>query len=700
MTSSKRFWSTGIALLAGFGVLVAASAALAASRVNVMPDRQVRPGASLPVFGNACTGAGCQAGDSSSNAEGYTWSCGGNANVQVIVDDGNPSGTIGVAPISADGKYVVENHTFNLLSGTRQLIDCTLTVGAGDSDTVTIDIVDPTDPISDTPLENQAIEVNIAIEDVMRAMYLSQQADGRWVHGGAFSDVIWDCGTTGFSVWGFSNRGHQPTNDVNSDIYAEFTQKGIDFILSQTTMQAIVNQPRLVDAPNGNPLGNPDGDLNGRILALCSNSQSTNPILSRVGYSNAIVTAGILAAYSGAPLTLVANGSFAGQVDGVDTYTNVVQDSVDWTALGQVDQPNGRGGWRYYSNYQSGTTTSNSSDTSVDSWHYLAIEGFEVVFGGSPLEAVKVEAEHRIDFSQSQGGPGNLGQFGYTDTNPIGVDGNATTAGGLSGLNMVTAGGRVPPLLDGGPLSSLTFPDSATRKSAAVFHLGLRWDAAPGVWAGNLGNFYAGWTTARALRLNGTALLVDKNGVTFDWETGEDQANPGVIPPPNDVHEGWFEFLVRTQAADGSWAPTVNATNWTQSLNNAWGLLILLPTVFGPPEPPCENLEPKSQGFWRRVCKKNHPQQPDRSFLTTELCEDMNPDPNNDPCEKARSQCAAVQYNVLSDRLDEGCTVDATGENVAAAIAEAQTLIDEGTHQSCKAAQALCAGINEGEVSQ
>jgi len=116
--------------------------------------------------------------------------------------------------------------------------------------------------------------------------------------------------------------------------------------------------------------------------------------------------------------------------------------------------------------------------------------------------------------------------------------------------------------------------------------------------------------------------------------------------------------------------------------------------------PMCENVDPKSQGFWRRVCKKPHPDQPDRSFLTDALCEDMNPDPNNDPCEKARSQCAAVAYNVLSERVDETCTVDATGGDVASALADAATLIAQGTNPSCKAAQALCAGINEGGVSQ
>ena len=114
----------------------------------------------------------------------------------------------------------------------------------------------------------------------------------------------------------------------------------------------------------------------------------------------------------------------------------------------------------------------------------------------------------------------------------------------------------------------------------------------------------------------------------------------------------------------------------------------------------CENLDPRTQGFWRRVCKKPHPDQPDRSILTPELCEDLNPDPHSDPCERARSQCAATQYNVLSGRLDEACTVDATGEDVEDAIAAAEALISEGTNNSCKDASALCAGINEGGVSQ
>jgi len=114
----------------------------------------------------------------------------------------------------------------------------------------------------------------------------------------------------------------------------------------------------------------------------------------------------------------------------------------------------------------------------------------------------------------------------------------------------------------------------------------------------------------------------------------------------------------------------------------------------------CEDPSPNTQGFWRRVCKKSHPHQPDRSFLTSELCEDLNPDPASDPCERARSQAAAVDYNITSDRLQEDCIVDLIGETVGDTVEDIQALITEGTNLSCKAALALAASINEGNVSE
>jgi hypothetical protein len=110
--------------------------------------------------------------------------------------------------------------------------------------------------------------------------------------------------------------------------------------------------------------------------------------------------------------------------------------------------------------------------------------------------------------------------------------------------------------------------------------------------------------------------------------------------------------------------------------------------------------EPRTQGFWRRVCKKDHPDQPDRSLLTTSLCNDLNPDPSSDPCERARSQAAALQYNILSGRLGMSCIDEGSGGTVGDSVAEIEALIAEGTDSSCKMASELAASMNEGNVSE
>jgi len=160
---------------------------------------------------------------------------------------------------------------------------------------------------------------------------------------------------------------------------------------------------------------------------------------------------------------------------------------------------------------------------------------------------------------------------------------------------------------------------------------------------------------------------------------------------------------------DSGPSPISTVLNWTPvsgdegvypllfSCTDQLGLQVLCDFVIEVPL--CSDPNPKTQGFWRRVCQKAHPDQEDRSFLTDELCEDLNPDPHSDPCERARSQAAAAQYNVLSERVDAGCVVDSTGGSVADALAEIQDLIDQGTNISCKAASALAAGMNEGGIS-
>jgi hypothetical protein len=568
MHTIRRSWlrRTGVAGLTAAVSLAGATSASAADRVNVMPDRQVRPGVSLPVFGSADGGVGL------ANGQGYEWIFTPNADVN-IADDGNLNGVI------ANDRFIVENVTFTLLNGsTREIVTATLRVNgdAGTQKSVQIDIVATNDPISNTQLENLAVNVNIAIANGLRAMYLSQvttagPAFGSWNHV-LVNNQPYNCGTTAFTIWAFANSGHRPTNSVNNDIYAEWVQRSVDWVLAQ----AFIRVPPVAGAAfAANLTVTPDGNGNNRALSLCGNDG-----LHDMGYASPTAAAALVAAYSANPNLVRTSAPFNGE-----SYRTIVQDAVDWISASQEDIGfSQRGGWRY--------TFDDGADTSADSWNYVALEGFEAVFGGTVLEDVKREAERRIDDSQAEApSPSATGQFGYTGSNPIfgvGSGGNATTAGGLSGLVMISRGGRTGFHLDpGGSLTSAVFPSVASRKAAAVNMLGTYYHVAGNTWTGNIPNFYAMWTSARALRLNGTSQLTNQ-GTTFNWESGEATSAPGVVAPPGDPQEGYFAYLTRTQNANGQWLFTVNSPYWSQPLNTAWGVLILQPRVF---PPPCEDSD-------------------------------------------------------------------------------------------------------------
>jgi hypothetical protein len=593
-----RITSVTLAILSLFAPR--AFAAPPINRVNVMPDRQVRPGVALPVFGSADGGAGTHNADGSK----YTWTFTFNP-AFVSVSPGN----IALTTVTND-RNIVTNQTFTLLGGaTRQFITATLTVrgtdGSVQSASAQIDIVALTDQISNTPLGKLAVDTNIAIENALRAMYLAQTAsNGGWDYNGTTAvGGVQDCAATAINVWAFSNSGHRPTNSAASDIYSPWVQKGVNFILTQSSSLTL-NQltasfyQRIANATIG--FSAIDGNANNRVINLCPGNPE--------GYASPMAAAALEAAYSGNPQQLHATGTFAN-----NSYFTIVQDAIDWFSYTQMDGAGGcgpaqsRGGWRYTA------TSCDSGDTSIDSWNYVAMEGFEQVFGGTVHELVKREAELRLDSTEYDGnhvntpGDGFYGRFGYShDTSFVGGFDQAKTGGGLSGLNFVSHAldatthdriDRTGYYLDpagagsstatsrtsGGPSNTRgSFGGIAGRKAAALRHLGFAWtEDACCSWGGNRGNFYSMWTQARALRLNGTTQLFNSanGGTVFDWQTGETTTNPGQVPGPGPL-EGYFPYLVRTQSADGSWPNSSFNGAFTRNLNTGWGILTLQPKVF------------------------------------------------------------------------------------------------------------------------
>ncbi len=581
LKSKKRVTMNRPSLLVALLVLIATTPVAAQlTQVNVMPGapnpprvepHPARPGVGTLVWGNA------NGGDPVAVGWNYTWSFGPNPNV-LITDDGSLSGVI------AQPRFIVEEVTFTLIGATtKEVVDATLTVTDGTttlSDTVQIEIIDPTDPISTPQTASLQVDVDIAIENGLRRLYLTQLPTGQWP-GPA------PCSETGFALWCFGNKGHLPTTPVasDSDIYAEFVQQALDYIFTGM-------------APAGTVAANADvarGAIAAGVSDLNGNGRSINPCPSSsyLGYEVPIVTAGIIASLS--PSRLVTVGPFAG-----DPYLTIVEDLVDFTGTQQNSAPltGPRGGFFY-----SGPTT--NSDMSIASWYFVALEGAEQTNYSVPVpDWIKQEAEYALIYHQVNAAGPQL--FGYGNTSElIPTHGRATTAAGLSGLALVETETSVTPgsifALEPPPLNTI-----AAKRQAALDRLGAVWhvDSVGNLGEGNRNNFYTMWTVARTLRITAQALGLPSGqkvplingGVTFDWEFGEDAGSPGIVPgfglsavAVGPAREGYFNWLVRKQDNTnpalnlrGRWNQSTFISSWySPTYETSLGTLVLIPEVFG-----------------------------------------------------------------------------------------------------------------------
>ena len=559
---------SSLLFVAAFGFLFEGSAsAQVVQRVNVMPGypnaprisadqrRLVRPGTELSLWGSA------NDGDGTAHGMTYTWTVTHGADVS-FVDDGSLSGSI------FNDSFIREAVTFSLLNGaTSGLAEATLTVSDGVNtlfDTVEIAIIDHSDALSDTPLEDQQIEVNIAIDEGLRNLYLSQSPGGSW--SGSATGIA----PTGFSLWAMQNQGHLATNNSDEDILSERVQAGLDFLFNNCQIISNVDAPNADVARGATANGKSDMNSNGQAISF-------GPLMlggggGDWGYEHPIATAALAASVS--PGEVVGVGPAAGM-----TYAELGEDCLDMIGAGQVDNMPHRGGWRYSPN-------DFSSDMSINSWHYVAMEGLYVTFGIDIPDWILQESETNLVFLQANvAGPV---PFGYDTTNRLMnfAAGHATTGGGLSGLYAVelqgphTSAGTIISM-EPAPLSSIT-----AKRDAALEYLGDYWgeEVPGGAFAeGNRGNSYAMWTVARALRLtafaqglpSGDVVLLENMGTDFDWETGEENSS-GVLAAPGSDREGYFSYLVRTQdAVSGGWDMF-----WGQDLDTAMAVLILTPKVF------------------------------------------------------------------------------------------------------------------------
>ena len=116
--------------------------------------------------------------------------------------------------------------------------------------------------------------------------------------------------------------------------------------------------------------------------------------------------------------------------------------------------------------------------------------------------------------------------------------------------------------------------------------------------------------------------------------------------------------------------------------------------------------EPLGQGFWKRICdgatgnKKFHKSTPEgfNPDLTLRapqtLCEALQFEDKNDPCAQAKSQEAALAFNIEYGFLSESCPIfrlDGSQTTVGVAADEIFNMINEG---DCTEAESYAEGIN------
>ncbi len=465
-------------------------------RVNVMPGNSALgkypytwPNKVLTIWGNLHGGVAPYT---------YTWDYG----------DGTPSTSGAVT----NTKYIAVTHAYTTMGPKRAILTVTDAAATVDKDTVEIE-VEP---------QTFQVQVNAAVENGLRWLYLQQYAAGYWA-GTAYGGTYYSAPTAA-AVLAFENANHLPINDYNKDIYAEYVQAGLNYLL--TRLYVVTVPPQGAGDPEADALGNTDH--NGFGIGCNEGSQSyPTPmvLMAIVGSGPKNSTAPSLLATAG-PANVIGR-----------TYRDIAVDMVDWCAWAQSDPAYGnyRGGWRYNPNY-------GSSDNSVSQWPTIGLEAAETNWGISAPAFVKAELQRWTTYSQSA----SNGSFGYDFPGAFawpGPAGIATTGAGL--CELAYAG----------------VANTDLRTTRALGYLSAYWNHS----TNNL-NLYNNYAVAKGCR-------IARDGL----------GNPSPITMIGSVD--WYAHyaaeLVASQNADGGWPDFSNELRYGQHLNTAWSLLVLQQTIVG-----------------------------------------------------------------------------------------------------------------------
>jgi hypothetical protein len=375
---------------------------------------------------------------------------------------------------------------------------------------------------------------NAAIQDGLRWLYLQQGSNGAWSFSWYGYAPYYP--TTAAAVSAFEMAGYYPNDDPESDIYAEFIRKGLEYLFTGLVQNAIGMQSH----------GNPDSNGNGYGLR-----NSSLPF----GFLHGLIMYAI--ALSRDPGAIAQSGG-AGVVG--RSYHELLTDLMDQLAWSQGDGGWSEGGWRYYVN-----SADSGSDNSIVQWATVALDAAERPENTFQVQApawVKSELQKWLLYSRA--GSGSYGYAGSADLNSLGLTGSGIFSEYYCGLNI-----------------NMADPANDPRILASRSVLNSRWcvsDAFPSQFAGN---YYTMYAIKKALDDLDIAYLVPP--ATVDWYADylhfllKGYTTPCLSDAYHQVVELTNPALVNLEG-HGYWPPDAIWVNATVPAT-ALALLILTPGI-------------------------------------------------------------------------------------------------------------------------
>ena len=454
-------------------------------------------------------------------------------------------------------------HTYT--GNVNQLFIATLYVknsaGTFSTSTYPVQIYTSTDVTDPNQMD---VRVAVAEDEALWNMHVNmvrdQYADGATGYfqryGYWASDQVGTCA----SIDALQLHGSKPLQPYSTDPYVEDSQRGLAYILYNTT---IIN----VSGASPNPIPvNSSGTALGDTWGVQWAGGSI--------YSEGIC--GVAFASAGSPGRVAQDGP-----SGVfnQTYGRIAQDSVDWFAWGQNDGSSYySGGWLYSAN-------SGGADGSTNQWPILAMGAMEQNMGATIPTFVRAQTPYFMNSMHNLAAGSYYGGYGYTS--------------GAQYPNMAkTAGGIMANFFIG---NSNSHPDVA----AGWGFIYTRWTVPANSWTDyNLGNSYAMYDVMKATQQanpkvtriyalstnSGSACCANGVGSAYAAGSPTTTSFDWYYTPSGQTQQGLATNVINRQvltagATYGSFPddPTQNVQGISSRLSTAWDTLILMKAVANVP---------------------------------------------------------------------------------------------------------------------